>query len=339
MLSSRDTIFKTAYDLARLDYFRLGADRRLRLSHPDLGPIIDFHTHLALAYGGPMRVDLHRSHDRTRHYLPMARRIDLDVYANKNFTPIDLDRMRKDLTLMSLTSRGMRSTHTLANLISEMSDLGIRHSVLLPIDFPVLSRNAKTYLEIASGRTEAISFGSVHPYYLGMEKQLQTQRAMGALGIKYHPAVQMVAPDDARAMRLFGLCGELGLMVLFHCGPVGIEPAPGRKRSQVRLYEPAIRKHPRTTFILGHSGALQMEQALALATAFPNVYLELASQSLGNIRTIIEKGPSDRILFGTDWPFYHQAMGLAKVFLATEDEPRLRRKVLFENAAGLLGLS
>ena len=82
-----------------------------------------------------------------------------------------------------------------------------------------------------------------------------------------------------------------------------------------------------------------MEEALALARRHPHVYLEISSQSLPNIRTILDRAPGERVLFGSDWPFYHQAIPLAKVLIATEGRPALRRRVLWENAAQLFGLS
>jgi predicted TIM-barrel fold metal-dependent hydrolase len=107
----------------------------------------------------------------------------------------------------------------------------------------------------------------------------------------------------------------------------------------VPRYERAIVENPRTTFVLGHAGALQMEEALALAKRYTNVYLETSCQSLGNVKRILDEGPGDRILFGSDWPFYHQAIPLAKVLLASEGRPALRRQVLWENAARLFGIS
>ncbi len=44
------------------------------------------------------------------------------------------------------------------------------------------------------------------------------------------------------------------------------------------------------------------------------------------------------MVYGSDWPFYHQAIALAKVLMATEDRPELRRPVLYDNAARLLKL-
>ena len=134
------------------------------------------------------------------------------------------------------------------------------------------------------------------------------------------------------------MCGELGIPVLWHCGPVGIEPEMSRKLCQLKNYWTPIRECPETTFILGHAGALQMDMALELATLYSNVYVEISSQSKTSVETIIRKLPENKILFGSDWPFYHQAIPLSKVLLATENNLPLREKILWKNGADLLGL-
>jgi predicted TIM-barrel fold metal-dependent hydrolase len=168
--------------------------------------------------------------------------------------------------------------------------------------------------------------------------KLDAQVARGARGIKMHPAVQCVRPDDARAIRLYSMCGERNLTVLWHCGPVGIEPRLGRYLSQVRFYEKPIAENPKTRFILGHAGALQMEDALWLVKKYSNVYVETSSQSLSNVKRMVDTVDADRILYGTDWPFYHQSIALAKVLMATEGRRDVRHKILWSNAARILGL-
>lgn len=334
-----DTIFRDNYDLARLPYFEIDDRGALVLTAPDVGPIADVHTHLALSYGPRSKLDLWEHHPKTEHYLPVDRRLDLDVYANRNFTELDLERLRRDLTVGSLTRSGMRRTHTATNLLGEMDELGIAVSVLLPIDFPVLSHNAESYLAVAAragGRL--VSLGSVHPFASRPEERLAQQKQAGARGIKVHPAVQSVRPDHPRAMRLYRACGALGLPVLWHCGPVGIEPRLGRELSQLKHYWRAVHDHPDTIFVLGHAGALQLPMALTLARAYDNVYLEVASQSLHGIRQLVDEGPSERLMLGSDFPFYHQAMAVAKALLATEGKPTVRRRLLWDNAAKLFGL-
>lgn len=333
------TYYESGRALARLPWFRVDGGGRVALRE-ELGcPVVDVHTHLALSFVRRDGVDLTARHPVTEHYLPLERAIDLDVYANRNFSPDDLRRMRRDLTLGGPTKGGMRRTHTAPNLLAEMAELGITRSVLLPIDFPLLSWNAARYLEVAAREPRLLGFGSVHPYARSVAARLAEQRAQGARGVKVHPAVQLVAPDDPRAVTLYRLCGDHGLPVLWHCGPVGIEPLLGRRLSQVKHYWGAIHGCPGTTFILGHSGALQFELALELAQRYPNVWLEVSSQSLANVRRIVAEAPPERVLFGSDWPFYHQSLALAKVLLATEHDRAARRRILWENAARLLGLA
>ncbi len=104
-------------------------------------------------------------------------------------------------------------------------------------------------------------------------------------------------------------------------------------------YRQGIAENPDTIFILGHSGALQFDEALVLAQEFDNVYLESSSQGVDNVRQIVTEAPRDRVLFGSDWPFYHQSLPLVKLLMVTEDDQEMRRKILWENAARLFGLS
>lgn len=335
-MPAHPTRFEDSWALARLPWFDV-KDGELVVD-ASIGPAIDVHTHLALSFVVKGRVDLNREHARTEHYLPLSRAIDLDVYANRNFTEDDLAEMRRDLSIRSLTAGGMRRTHTIPNLAREMRGLHVTNSVLLAIDFPVLSDNAGEWLSAARGREDFVVFGSVHPYRPGMERELDRQVSLGAKGIKVHPAVQTILPQDPRAMKLYRLCGVRKLPVLFHCGPVDIETRLGRYMSQVRHYRKPVEANPDTTFVLGHTGALQREAAIEIARTCPNVYVEIASQSLSGVRQILEEVSPDRILFGSDWPFYHQSMPLAKLLIATEGQEDLRRKVLFENAARLLRL-
>ena len=331
--------FTSLLDLARLPWFELSEEGRLVTTDKSVGPIADLHTHLALAYVRPMSVDLDKLHTETQHYLPSCCAIDLDVYANRNMSPEIVEDLTRDLTWRSLGPRGMRATHTIPNLTREMDEIGIRASVLLPIDFPVLSHNADVALA-AAAKTSAklVSFGSVHPYAASVEHRLDAQLAKGARGIKMHPSVQMVRADNRRARELYRMCGEREMIVFWHCGPAGIEPKLGQYLNQVRFYEAPIRENPRTTFVLGHSGALQFDEALALQRQYPNVWLESSSQSLHHVKRIVAESDTTRVVHGSDWPFYHPAISVSKILIATEGKPDIRHRLLWGNASRLLKL-
>jgi predicted TIM-barrel fold metal-dependent hydrolase len=341
MAETFPTRFDSTLDLARLPWFEVHGGSRLVVADgmaEEIGPIIDMHTHLAMGYLRRLRVDLHAETPATAYYLPVTLPVDLDLYANRNLDRSALFAMKADVSLLGLTAQGMRTTHTAPNLLRDMAALGIRSAVVLPFDLPVGARNADALLEAARRYPELLPFGSVHPLDRDADARLERQEAAGAHGIKLHPNGQFIAPDHPRTVHLCGRCGAHGLPVLFHCGPVGIEPAAGRRRSQVARYERALAENPDTTFVLGHSGALQHEEALGFARRHPNTFFELSCLGLPALRQVLEAVPADRVLYGTDWPFYHQSLTLARVLIATEGDLALRRAVLHDNAARLLGI-
>ena len=334
------TRFESTLDLARLPWFEVLGGNRLTLrsdAADEVGPIIDMHTHLAMGFLRKLQVDLHAETPTVAYYLPVTLPVDLDAYSNENFDRSSLFAMKADVSVLGLTAQGMRTTHTAPNLIRDMDALGITSAVVLPFDLPIGARNADHLLEVTARYRQLVPFGSVHPFDRDAEDRLDRQQAAGAQGIKLHPNGQFIAPDHPRTVHLCGRCGARGLPVLFHCGPVGIEPASARRRSQVERYEATIAENPDTTFVLGHSGALQHEQAIRFADTYPNTFFELSCLGLGALRQVIDTVPSDRLLYGTDWPFYHQALTLARVLIATDERPALRRAILHDNAARLVG--
>ena len=332
------TRFESTLDLARLPWFEVEGGNRLVLTDPNIGPIIDMHTHLAMGFFRALQVDLRAETPTVAYYLPVTLPVDLDRYSNENLDKASRFAMKADVSVLGLTGVGMRTTHTAPNLVREMDALGISHSVILPFDLPVGARNSDAFLEGAPDFPRLVSFGSVHPFNRNIDARLDGQVARGAKGIKLHPNGQFLSPDHPKTVHLCGRCGAKGLPVLFHCGPVGIEPESARKRSDVARYERTIAENPDTTFILGHSGALQSKQALAFADQYPNTYFELSCLGLSDLRRVLDTVPPDRVLYGTDFPFYHQALTLARVLISTEGEHDLRRAVLHDNAARLLGL-
>ena len=339
--TSFPTRFDSTLDLARLPWFEVRGGNRLVMTDEamaEVGPIIDMHTHLAMGFFRRLRIDLHAETPTTAYYLPVTLPVDLDAYSNTNLDRAAMFAMKADVSVLGLTAQGMRTTHTAPNLLRDMDALGITSSVVLPFDLPIGARNADHLLEVTRRYERLLPFGSVHPLDRDAEARLDRQRAAGAHGIKLHPNGQFIAPDHPRTVHLCGRCGSRGLPVLFHCGPVGIEPKAAARRSQVERYERTIRENPETTFVLGHSGALQHQQAIRFADRYPNTHFELSCLGLEAMRQVIDAVPPDRLLYGTDWPFYHQALTLARVLIATEGDTGLRRAILHDNATRLLGL-
>ena len=329
------TQFSSVLDIASLPWFDVVGGTRI-VADPAVGPIIDMHTHVAMAYLLKHRVDVMAETPMTSYYLPVSSPVDLAIYSNKNFDDHSLWAMKLDMSLLSVTPWGMRRTHTAANLQRDMRALGIVNAVLLPFDVPIGPSNASVVLDVCDRFDEFIPFGSVHPIDRKFEAKFAQQIQRGARGMKFHPNGQFIAPDHPKVVHMCRRCGDAQLPVLFHCGPVGIEPKSAEQRSQVARYERAIAENPDTTFVLGHCGALQSSEAIQFSERYDNLYYEVSCLGLEAMAEVFDTVDHSRILYGSDWPFYHQSLTLARVLMLTEGSPASRRAILHDNAARLL---
>jgi len=332
--------------LAELPWYEFGADGRLRCVAEDVPQAIDFHAHLGMALLFAPDLDLLARSDRVRHLLdsdgydpPLP--FDLDVYANTNFSDEELRALQWG-ALQQLTVGSERAaTHTVPNLLSEMNDCRIEKACLLPIAFglPFGDALAKKWIEAIrdSGAPKRFVRGaSVHPSDPDRIEKLRRFAKNGCRIVKLHPAGQRFYADAPEAMEIYETCGELGLIVFFHAGRAGIEPDTAQRFNLVRAIEPGLRRYPEVNFVLGHAGARDVADAIPLAQRYPNAWLGIHGQGLTRLAEIVDRVGPDRLLFGTDWPFYAIAATQAKVLILTEGKPQLRDAILRGNAERLL---
>jgi predicted TIM-barrel fold metal-dependent hydrolase len=327
--------FATRNALAALPWFAVH-DGEIVLSDPSVGPVIDMHTHYALPTWTGREADLSRETPDSNLLLGRCCAHHLDIRANQCFSPAELRALKRELLLGGLTGRGARKDHTAPNLARDMRSMNVVRSAVLAIDMAIPNRHPQETLRAAKGRAEAVGYGSVHPRALRARERFEEQLHLGAAGIKLHPPNQLFRPDAGYAMRIYRWCGQERIPLIWHSGPAGIEPKIGQYFAQLRFYERPLRECPETSFILGHAGSLQHREAIALQRRYRNAWLEVSGLSLGQLREVLAEADPDRVVFGSDWPFYHPVLPLAKVLLLTMERPELRRKILHDNAARLL---
>ena len=327
--------FATRAALADLPWFEEDHGE-LVVADRTVGPVIDTHTHYSLPALSIHSIDMARETPDSNLLLGRCCAHHLDVRANQCWTAAELAAMKRDLLLGGLTGRGKRLDHTAPNLARDMRAMNVVRSVVLAIDFAFPNNHPRDTLRTVAGRDEVVGYGSVHPRTLRMRERLDEQLHLGARGIKLHPPNQLFRPDAWYAMRIYEQCGRENIPVFWHCGPAGIEPELNQMFAQVRYYERPLRELPGTRFVLGHAGSLQHREAIALQRRYRNAWLEISGLSLAQLKEVLSEADPDRVVFGSDWPFYHPILPLAKVLVATEGRPDLRRKVLHDNAARLL---
>jgi predicted TIM-barrel fold metal-dependent hydrolase len=332
--------------LADLPWFELDARGRLRCIVDDLPPIIDVHAHLGISTLFAPRIDLHARSSRVRHLLDCDRddpgcTLDLDVYINANFTDPDLSELRWQALAQMLWGSSMAATHTIPNLLDEMDATRVQSALILPIAFGLpfgdgLTERWIEAIEESGAGGRLLPGASVHPRDPERAEKLRGYATRGARAVKLHPTMQRFYPDEPDAMATYKECARLGLPVVFHGGRAGIEPGYTHPYAVIRHYEAAFRRFPELPFVLGHAGARDVADAIEVAARYPNVLLGIHGQGVTVLAELVERVGSDRLLFGTDWPFYHLAATLAKVLIVAEGRPDVRDAILHANAARLL---
>ena len=191
-------------------------------------------------------------------------------------------------------------------------------------NYPVLARRAPDHLAASRGFVGFKFLPDYHVYPL--------------TGDRYRPALEYA---DARA-----------LLVLVHTWG-------GSACNSPQMLEQVAAKYPRAIFLMGHSGYGDWEASVRIARERANVFLELTAvyaahdfamqpggsgtpsalmsclQVNGIIEYMVAQAGSQKILFGTDLPWYspHFAAG-AVLFARIDDEAR--HNILHRNAERLL---
>jgi len=342
------THFSSYRDLARLPFFEADRAGSLRCVVDDAQGAIDFHTHLGLSYFLAGDLDLQRRTQGVSYIFDCSGAdtpclLNLNIYQNRMASQEILDELRWDLIRAGLPGGSPTAeTHTIPNLLAEMDAMGLERAVILSIALrlPFDANPSQEWIEAARGSRapeRLVVFGSVHPEDDDALQTLRALKTMGAAGVKIHPPMQRVLPDSDAAMAVFQECDRLGLPVLFHAGRAGIEPEAAQAYAQMKHYWEPIKSFPNLRFVLGHAGCrLDADEARALAKEQKNVWLEISGQGLDQLETMKAEIDGERILYGTDWPFYPLAPALAKVCMITEGDRALRRRILRDNALAFL---
>jgi predicted TIM-barrel fold metal-dependent hydrolase len=195
-----------------------------------------------------------------------------------------------------------------------------------------------------------IPFASVDPWKgrAGAREIRRLVERYGVRGFKFHPSLQGFAPNDALAYPQYEVIEELGVPALFHSGQTGIGAGlPGGggirlKYSNPLLVDDVAVDFPGLRIILAHPSFPWQDEALAVATHKPEVYIDLSGWSPKYFPPQLVKYANsllqNKVLFGSDYPLISPDRWLAD-FAELEIKPEVRNKVLKDNAVRLLGLA
>ena len=201
---------------------------------------------------------------------------------------------------------------------------------------------------VAGHEDRLVAVGSVHPRRT-RDARGDTLRLFDELGIrmlKIHPPHQVfaangyLAGDDALG-EIYRAAEERGRPVMIHTG-TSIFPGARNRFADPMAADDVALDFPRLPLILAHAGRpLYMTTAMFLARRHANVHLDLSGIPPAKLLDYLPRLEelSDRCLWGTDYPSPGVASMRRNVqaFLALDLSDDAKRRILFDNAAALLG--
>jgi predicted TIM-barrel fold metal-dependent hydrolase len=151
----------------------------------------------------------------------------------------------------------------------------------------------------------------------------------GCRGVKLAPNVHRAHFDEPVLAEAAAACSERGFPVYSH-----VLPDAGMTTAD---YAAFARRHPGTSFILGHMGHGPGDvDAIDLAAELENVYLET---SLGNyliIRDALDRLGPRKLIFGSEFPLGHPRAEMENVRLL---DPAAHPAILGGNILRLIGVA
>ncbi|MCX5771691.1 MAG: amidohydrolase family protein [Candidatus Hydrogenedentes bacterium] len=328
-------------ELGRLPWFEKDDSGQFRLrGDAGIGPIVDPHSHVGWAFGFGGSVDMTRR-GRVDYMYDFER--DQDVLFKQEHPSNEEAAAMSHQTLTQFVKTPARNrTLTVANVAGEMDRMNYAKLFLLPLAIPRQTRHVSDTFGAAKIDRRIEAFGAVYPKPWGPKIVAELERQVvehHIKAIKYHPVFQLLAPDDPDMMKLFEWCQARDMLVYAHTGYTGKEPRVMREKSEPVRFAVPLEAFPKLRIVFAHTGVRRLDQALEVARRFEDqVWLEISGQAVPAISYILQRYDTEKVMFGSDWPFYPLSVAVARSLVATEPCPDLRERLFAENAKRLFGL-
>lgn len=127
-------------------------------------------------------------------------------------------------------------------------------------------------------------------------------------GVKFGPIYNGVALSDPRLEPVYDYLEKRGLPLTMHMGTTFARNAPIDMGRAIHV-EPVALRHPDLVMVLAHMGHPWYDDAIVVSRKQPNVFLEISAlfyrpwQYYNMLISAQEYGITDKIFFGTDFPF------------------------------------
>lgn len=177
-----------------------------------------------------------------------------------------------------------------------------------------------------------------------MDAVRELRRAVRQLGFKalrVLPWLWNLPPNDRRYYPLYAECVELGIpfcLQVGHTGPL----APSEPGRPIPYLDEVALDFPELTIVAGHLGYPWTDEMIALATKYPNVFIDTSaykpSRYPPSLVAFLKAHGRKKVLFGSNWPMIAPQACLEQLPALGLDE-ETTRLFLRDNAARVFKLA
>jgi hypothetical protein len=191
------------------------------------------------------------------------------------------------------------------------------------------------------GRILGIGSVDLHRPMDAVRELRRCVKELGFVGVRVLPWLWGLPPNDRRYYPIYAECVELDVVFCLQVGHAGpLRPSePGRP---IPYLDEVALEFPELRIVGGHIGYPWTEEMIALATKYPNVYIDTSAytpQRYPESLVRFMKGPGQRkVLFGSNWPMIPPQRCLAQLDVLELSE-EARRAFLHENAERVFKLA
>lgn len=137
------------------------------------------------------------------------------------------------------------------------------------------------------------------------------------VGVKLHPGVHNYELDGPAYEPVWEFAARTGCPVLTHTWA-------GSKHNGLPNIEAVLRAHPEVKLVAGHALAMRdsYSKMIDLAQRYPNVYPEICGSYCTRhwVQRLVREIGADRVLYGSDFPFFDMRFSIARVVLSDLSE-------------------
>ena len=220
---------------------------------------------------------------------------------------------------------GQEHAMTAAGLLDSMDRSGIDRAVISTLALYKQMTNEELDVfhdyvgeQTEQGKGRLAAFCTVAPLeedaVEAVKRRIQKE---GFVGLKLHPNLQEFYPDDKRIYPVYEWMEKQGIPVLFHTGGIGLSGVKDCFGAPERMDHVAC-DFPELPIIMGHAGRISDETTAMLLRKHPQVYADISTNfgrmpgvEWKQLERLLETvkiwcGNTDKLLLGSDYPFYSQ---------------------------------